>query len=160
MSEDKIYAGAEIKLDGKGKRIAIVAARFNNFIVDPLLHAAVEALWNCNVEADDIEVHRVPGAFELPLTAQRLAETENFDAVICFGCVIRGDTPHFDYVCNEAARGIQDVSLKYNLPVIFGVLTTENTAQAEERVAEGNNKGTDAALAALEMLAVFEDIKK
>lgn len=158
MSEDKIYANAAVKLNGQGKRIAIVAARFNHFIVEPMVHAAVEALWNQNVAEKDIKTFRIPGAFELPLMAQKIAKQGKFDAIICFGCVIRGDTPHFDYVCNEAARGIQAVSLKFNLPVIFGVLTTDNLAQAEARIAEGNNKGVDAALAALEMLQVFTEL--
>lgn len=158
MSEDKIYANTNLKLSGNGKRIAIVAARFNNFIVDAMVHAAVETLWNHEVAEENIKVYRVPGAFELPLAAQKIAAESKFDAVLCFGCVIRGDTPHFDYVCNEAARGIQDVALKYNMPVIFGVLTTDNTAQAEARVSEEDNKGNDAALAALEMLNLFDEL--
>ncbi len=160
MSGDKIYQNSDLKLSGKDKRIAIVAARFNSFIVDPLVTAAVDALESHDVNSDDIVIHKVPGAFELPIIAQKLASTDNYDAVICFGCVIRGDTPHFDYVCNEASRGIQDVSLQFDLPVIFGLLTVNTEAQALERIAEGNNKGVDAALAAIETLMVVDDVAK
>lgn len=160
MSEDKIYQDQTIELSGKGKRIAIVAARFNSFIVDRLVTAATDALTEQDVATDDIEIFRIPGAFELPLLAQKAASTGRFDAIICFGCVIRGDTPHFDYVCNEAARGIQDVSLHFDMPVMFGLLTTDNDEQAEARVAEGNNKGAEVALSALEMLTVIDKVEK
>src|SRR4051812_753316 len=113
-----------------GARIAVVAARFNADIVDDLLARCLARLAELAIDVAHTDVHRVPGAFELPVAAKLLAETDNFDAIICLGCVIRGDTPHFDYVAGEAARGIQQVAIEESLPVIFGVLTTETHQQA------------------------------
>src|ERR1041385_8783051 len=115
-------------------RVAIVAARFNSHIVDKLLDGCLDQLKSLAVPERSVEVHKVPGAFELPLAAKLLAKTRRFDAVICLGCVIRGDTPHFDYVAGECARGIQQVAIEEGLPVIFGVLTTENEKQARDRI--------------------------
>ena len=136
----------------KNARFAIVAARFNGAIVDVLLTGCVRRLETLGVSPDHLETHRVPGAFELPLAAKVLAETGKFAAIICLGVVIRGDTPHFDFVAGEAARGIQSVSLAASSPVIFGVLTTENEEQARQRSGGSHgNAGERAAEAAVEM---------
>lgn len=156
MSEDKLY-GNDQTLHAGDFRYAIIAARFNAFIVDRLLEGALETLKACGAMPERIGVYRVPGAFEIPLACQKAAQTGRFDAIIALGCVIRGDTPHFEYVCSESARGISEVALKFDLPVINGILTTDNPAQAEARVdtARGNNKGVDAAKAAMEVLGVY-----
>jgi 6,7-dimethyl-8-ribityllumazine synthase len=137
----------------EGARFAIVAARFNESIVDRLLEGALDALRRRKVADENLLVVRVPGAFELPLACQRLAASGKIDAVIALGCVIRGGTPHFEYVCAEAARGCASVALDSGVPVAFGVLTTDDIDQALER-AGGNagNKGADAALTAIEMI--------
>jgi len=137
-------------LDARGLRFAIVAARFNSAITDRLIEGARQALES--TRAEHFEIFHVPGAFELPLAAKILAETGDWDAVIALGAVIRGGTPHFDYVAGEAARGLQDVALSTNIPVAFGVLTTDNYDQAESRAGgENGNKGYDAAMTAIEM---------
>ena len=149
----------DVSLDGTGKRFAIVAGRFNSFIVDNLITGAVETLKANGVAGADVTLRYVPGCFELPLTAQRIAAKGEVDAVIALGAVIRGDTPHFEYVAGESARGLQDVALKCDLPVIFGVLTTDNDEQALVRAdLDGDNKGVDAANAALEMVALLAEI--
>ena len=136
-------------------RVAIVAARFNQSIVDELLAGCLRRLAQLDISDDRIEVYRVPGAFELPVAAKVLAETHRFGAVVCLGCVIRGDTPHFDYVAGEAARGIQQVALSEALPVIFGVLTTNTEQQALDRTGGSHgHAGERAAEAALEMIAM------
>jgi 6,7-dimethyl-8-ribityllumazine synthase len=136
-------------------RVAIVAARFNAGIVDELLAGCVRRLKALGVSDDLVDVHRVPGAFELPVAAKVLAQTGRFGAVVCLGCVIRGDTPHFDYVAGEAARGIQQVALSETLPVIFGVLTTNTKQQALDRIGGTHgHAGERAAEAALEMIAM------
>ena len=140
-------------------RVGIVAARFNAEIVDALLSGCLARLKEFGLEGERIEVHRVPGAFELPVAAQALARSGRVWAVICLGAVIRGDTPHFDYVAGEAARGIQRVSLSEHLPVIFGVLTTDNDQQARERIGGTHgHAGRRAADAAAEMIAVMAEI--
>ncbi len=137
-------------------RIAIVAARFNASIVDRLLEGCVARLKELGVGEDRVTVERVPGAFELPVAAKALAATRRYAAVICLGCVIRGDTPHFDYVAGEAARGIQNVAIEMTLPVIFGVLTTNTLQQAEDRTGGSHgHAGRRAAEAALEMVTVL-----
>jgi 6,7-dimethyl-8-ribityllumazine synthase len=138
-------------------RYAVVAARFNHAIVDELLKAALETLAAHSAPEHNTTVMRVPGAFEIPLACQKLAAAGRYDAIIALGCVIRGETPHFDYVCAESARGIMDVSLKFDLPVVYGIVTADNTAQAEARARPdgGDNKGADAARAAMEMLGTF-----
>ncbi len=139
-------------LDGKGLRIAIIGARFNDHIVTKLLDGALRGLDRLGVADNDIMESWVPGAFELPLAAKVLAQTGKVDAIICLGTVIKGDTPHFDYVCGEAARGIQDAQLATGIPVMFGVLTVNTEQQAIDRSGPGiDNKGDEAAVGAVEM---------
>ena len=138
-------------------RVAVIAARWNGEITDGLLSGAIKALTRHGIAQSNIEIFRVPGAFELPLASQRAARTGRFSAVISLGCVIRGDTPHFDYVCSETTRGIGQVSLNENLPVAFGLLTTDNLEQSLERSGDNSeNKGEEAALTALEMLTMLQ----
>ena len=140
-------------------RVAVAAARFNAPIVDELLAGCLRRLKELGLPEDRVEVHRVPGAFELPLAAQALARTRRFAAVICLGCVIRGDTPHFDYVAGECARGIQKVSLAEHLPVVFGVLTTNTEEQARQRAGGVHgHAGERAADAAAEMIALLRSV--
>lgn len=146
-------------LTAKGLKVAIVVSRFNEFITNKLLGGAVDVLRRHEGSEDDVTVAWVPGAFELPLAAQKLAESGKFDAVIALGAVIRGATPHFDYVCAEAAKGIAQVSMKTGVPVAFGVLTTETIEQAVERAGtKAGNKGADAAMTAMEMVSLFSKI--
>lgn len=141
-------------------RVAVVAARFNAHIVDELLAGCLRRLASLGVSEDRIDVHRVPGAFELPIAAKVLAQSKDFSAIICLGCVIRGDTPHFDYVAGEAARGIMQVSLSESLPVIFGVLTTNTEQQARDRTGGPHgHAGERAADAALEMIALLNRVR-
>ena len=143
-----------------GTRVGIVAARFNAAIVDELLAGCVGRLRELGLGEAQVEVHRVPGAFELPLAAQALAQTERVAAVICLGCVVRGDTPHFDYVAGEAARGITQAALSTGVPVIFGVLTTNTDQQARDRAGgKHGHAGERAADAAAEMVAVLSTIR-
>jgi 6,7-dimethyl-8-ribityllumazine synthase len=146
----------EGEVSARGRRVAIVAARFNEFIVTSLLKGA-RALWiERGVDAHDLTVVRVPGAFELPVVVRRLAASGRYDAVVALGCVIRGDTPHFDYVAGEAARGLQLAGLETGVPVAFGVLTVDSLEQALERAATtAGNKGGEAMESALEMAAVM-----
>ena len=145
-----IYEG---KLNGSGLKIGIVAARFNEFIVSKLVSGAEDCLYRHDVAKEDVEVAWVPGAFEIPLVAQAMARTKKYDAIICLGCVIRGATSHYDYVCNEVSKGIAKVSLDENMPVMFGVVTTENIEQAIERAGtKAGNKGYDCAMGALEKI--------
>jgi len=148
------------ELNGAGLRIAIIGARFNDHIVVPLRDGALRGLERLGVADNDISEVWVPGAFELPLAAQALAETGNVDAIICLGTVIRGDTPHFDYVCGEAARGIQDAQLNTGVPVMFGVLTVNTEQQAIDRSGPGiDNKGDEAAVGAVEMALLLKKFK-
>lgn len=138
--------------NGSGLRVAIAAARFNSAIVERLVDGAIDGLQRHQVATDAITVVRCPGAWELPLLCQRLAHSSAVDAVIALGCVIRGDTPHFDMVANECAKGVAQVGMASGLPVIFGVLTTDTVEQAEVRAGiKAGNKGFDSALAAIEM---------
>ena len=149
----------DLELDGSGRRIAIVAARFNASVVDPMLESALATLVRFGVSRDDIEVLRAPGAFDLPLVARRAALALDPDAVIALGAVIRGETPHFDYVSGECAAGLQRAALETGKPMIFGVLTTNTDAQAIARADPGQgDKGGDAARAALEMAAVLDPL--
>ena len=142
----------EAQLIGTGLKIAVVVGRFNEFITSKLLQGSLDGLKRHGVNADDIDVAWVPGAYEIPLIAKKLAQTGKYNAIIALGTVIRGSTSHYDYVCNEAAKGISNVSLTHEIPVIFGVLTTENIEQAIERSGtKAGNKGYDAALGAIEM---------
>jgi 6,7-dimethyl-8-ribityllumazine synthase len=140
-------------------KYGIAVARFNSFVVEALLAGAIDTLKRHGVKEENITVIRVPGAWELPLIAKRMAAAKKFDAIIALGAVIRGGTPHFDYVCNEAAKGLGMVGLEYNMPVIFGVLTTDSIEQAIERSGtKAGNKGHDAALTAIEMVSVLKQI--
>lgn len=141
-------------------KVAIVAARFNSELVDELLHGCIEQFKALKVDDSRIDIHRVPGAFELPLAAKLLAQTNRFAAVICLGCVIRGETPHFDYVAGECARGISRVALDTGIPVIFGVLTTNDEAQARDRLGGAHgHAGARAADAAAEMILLARSIR-
>ena len=141
--------------DVAGARIGIVAARFNDAVVSLLLEAALDTLARHGLNRDNVPVVRVPGAFELPIAARWVARREGADCVVALGAVIRGETPHFDYVCAEAARGIQAASIETDVPVVFGVLTCDDQAQADARAGgDHGNKGREAALAALEMVSL------
>lgn len=152
------FLSAEGDFRNAGGRYALVAARFNSEIVDSLLAAAIDTLQQHGIAEADIEVFRVPGAWELSLASQRVAATKKFDAIIAIGAVIRGGTPHFEYVSGETARGLGEVGLRTGLPVIFGVLTVDNMEQALERSGTEGNKGADAALTALEMVGLLRKI--
>ena len=145
------------KLDGKGLRIGMVVSRFNDFVGERLEQGALDCLVRHGVGEGEITIARVPGAMEIPVAAQHMARSGRYDAIICVGCVIRGETAHYDQVCAEVARGVSSVALDSGLPVTFGVLTVENLQQALERAgAKGSNKGWDAALAAIEMVSLFK----
>jgi 6,7-dimethyl-8-ribityllumazine synthase len=149
----------EGELQADGRRVAIVAARFNDAIVANLIRGAVEGWTRHGGAKEDLLVARVPGAFELPVAVRQLALSAEYQAIVALGCVIRGDTPHFDYVAGECARGLQNVSCDTGVPVAFGVLTVENVEQALERAAAtGPNKGTEAMEAALEMASLLEKL--
>lgn len=152
----KIYEGSLVV---KNKKFAVVVGRFNEFISNKLLGGCIDGLKRHGCSDEDIELAWVPGAFEIPLLAQKLAQSGKYNAVICLGAVIRGSTPHFDYVCSEVSKGIAKVSLDTGVPVIFGVLTTENIEQAIERAGtKAGNKGFDAAATAIEMANLLESI--
>ncbi|MBD5096640.1 MAG: 6,7-dimethyl-8-ribityllumazine synthase [Lachnospiraceae bacterium] len=149
----------EGKLVADGAKIGIVAARFNEFIVSKLISGAVDGLVRHDVNEDDITLAWVPGAFEIPMTAKKMAESGKYDAVICLGTVIRGATTHYDYVCNEVSKGIAAVSMSTGVPVMFGIVTTENIEQAIERSGtKAGNKGYDCALGALEMINLMKQM--
>jgi 6,7-dimethyl-8-ribityllumazine synthase len=144
---------------GENKKIGIIISRFNNFISNKLLEGSLDALGRHNVDENNITIVYVPGAYEIPITAKKMADSKKYDAVIALGAVIRGDTPHFDYVANEVAKGVAQVNLETGVPVIFGVLTTDNIEQAVERAgSKGGNKGFEAAMSALEMISLLEQI--
>ncbi len=152
----KIYEG---KLVSKDIKVGIVVARFNEFITSKLLGGAIDALKRHEVDENNIEVAWVPGAFEIPLIAAKMAKRKKYDAVICLGAVIRGNTTHYDYVCSEVSKGISQVSLASDIPVMFGVLTTENIEQAIERAGtKAGNKGFDCAVGAIEMVNLIREI--
>jgi 6,7-dimethyl-8-ribityllumazine synthase len=140
-------------------RIAIIVARFNDFVTDRLLVGAQAALRDAGIAESDVEVFRVPGAFEIPMAAQRVAETGRIDAVVCLGCLIRGETPHFEYIASACAHGITEAAGNTGVPMSFGVLTTNSAEEALERAAPGSsNKGREAADAAVEMARLFANI--
>ena len=140
-------------------RIAIVASRFNEFITSKLIAGAEDALLRHDIDPENIDLAWVPGAFEIPATADKLAKSGKYDAVICVGAVIRGDTTHYDYVCNEVSKGVASVGLNTGVPVLFGVITTENIEQAISRAgSKAGNKGYDCALSAIEMVNLFRQI--
>lgn len=152
------------KIEGKvvareGMRVGIIGARFNEIIVNKLVGGAIDGLVRHGVSEDNIAVAWVPGAFEIPLAAQRMAASGKYDAVICCGAIIRGDTSHYDLVCSEAAKGIAQVQLTTGVPVMFGIITTENIEQAIARAgSKAGNKGYDCALGAIEMVNLFESL--
>ncbi|MBL0702263.1 MAG: 6,7-dimethyl-8-ribityllumazine synthase [Desulfosarcina sp.] len=147
----------EGKLQADGKKFGIVVSRFNNFISDRLLEGALDALIRSGAAEDDIDIVKVPGAFEIPLLSQKMAEKGKYDAVICLGAVIRGATPHFDYVSSEATKGIANVSLQHGIPVILGILTTDTIEQAIERAGtKAGNKGWESAIGAVEMANLID----
>lgn len=152
----KVYEG---KVVSEKIKVGIVVARFNEIITSKLLSGAIDGLNRHAVEDEDIDVAWVPGAFEIPIVASRMAASKKYDAVICLGAVIRGATTHYELVCNETAKGIAQISLKEGIPVLFGVLTTENIEQALERAgSKAGNKGYDAALSAIEMVNLLKQI--
>ncbi|WP_291235890.1 6,7-dimethyl-8-ribityllumazine synthase [Frisingicoccus sp.] len=149
----------EGKLIAEGLKVGIVVARFNEFIGSKLLGGAIDGLVRHGMNEDDIEVIWVPGAFEIPVMAQKMAQSKKYDAIICLGAVIKGSTSHYDYVCAEVSKGIASVSLQFGLPVMFGVLTTDNIEQAIERAGtKAGNKGYDCALSAIEMANLFRQM--
>lgn len=149
----------EGKLVATDMKVGIVAGRFNEFITSKLVGGAMDGLLRHDVKDEDVDIAWVPGAFEIPLVASKMAKSGKYDAVICLGAVIRGDTTHYDYVCNEVSKGIATVSLENGIPVMFGVLTTENIEQAIARAgSKGGNKGYDCALGAVEMVNLLRTI--
>lgn len=154
----KIYEG---NLVSKDIKVGIVAARFNEFITSKLLGGALDGLKRHDVKEEDVNIAWVPGAFEIPLIASKMAKSGKYDAVICLGAVIRGTTTHYDYVCSEVSKGVATVSLNSDIPVMFGVLTTENIEQAIERAGtKAGNKGYDCAVGAIEMVNLIREIEK
>ena len=145
--------------NARGLRFGLVVSRFNDFITSNLLTGSLDVFSQCGIDEADLKVLKVPGAFELPQAARKLCSTGNFDAVVCLGAVIRGETSHFDYICAEVSRGVGQVGLEFNIPVLFGVLTTENLEQAVARSGSGSsNKGRETALAAIEMATLYKKI--
>ncbi|MDP2688804.1 MAG: 6,7-dimethyl-8-ribityllumazine synthase [Deltaproteobacteria bacterium] len=151
----------EGNLSAKGLKAALVVSRFNDFISERLLDGAMDTLLRSGASEEDIDVVKVPGSFEMPVVAKVLARGGRYDAIICLGCVIRGATPHFDYVAGEAAKGIAKVSLEFERPIAFGVITAENLEQAIERAGtKSGNKGRDAALTAIEMASLLKTLNR
>ncbi len=149
----------EGKLNAEGFKFGVIVSRFNSFICDRLVEGALDALIRHGAADDDIDIVRVPGAFEIPMAAKKAVATGRYDALICLGAVIRGSTPHFDYVCAEVSKGVASVSLDSGLPVAFGVITTDSIEQAIERAGtKAGNKGVDAAMTAIEMVNLYKAI--
>ncbi len=158
MSDIKTYEGGMVV---DGARFCIVASRFNSFIVDHLVEGAIDALVRHGAQKSDIHLVKTPGAYELPLAVQQVAASKRYDAIIAVGAVIRGSTPHFDYVAGECVKGISSVSLKHEIPVSFGVLTVDTIEQAVERAGtKAGNKGAEAALSAVEMINLLRGLSK
>ena len=154
------YNTIEGKLDASGLKFAIVVARFNSFITERLLDGAMDGIVRHGGKAEDVDVVRVPGSWELPLTVAEVAKTKKYDAILCLGAVIRGDTPHFDYVAGEAAKGVGQVAMQTGVPIAFGVLTTNTVEQAVDRAgAKHGNKGFDAATTAIEMANMLRRLR-
>jgi 6,7-dimethyl-8-ribityllumazine synthase len=151
----------EGELSGKGLRFGIIFSRFNQFISERLLEGAIDGLVRHGVKDNDIDIAKVPGAFEIPIMAKRMIETKKVNGVICLGTIIRGDTPHFEFIAAEVSKGVAAVGMDKDIPVIFGILTTDTIEQAIERAGtKGGNKGWDAALSALEMVNLFKRAPK
>ena len=156
MSKNKCFEGM---LLGKGLKFGLVVSRFNEFITNKLLEGALDALKRHGVDENDIEVALVPGSFEIPVIAKKLAQSKRYDAIICLGTVVRGGTPHFDYIATEVTKGIAQVGLETGLPVVFGVITADTLEQAIERAGtKMGNKGFDAAVNAIEMANLFKEL--
>lgn len=152
----KVHQG---KLDAKGFTFGLIVSRFNNFLTDKLLEGAIDCLVRHGAEEQKLSVAYVPGAFEIPYAASRMAKSSNYDAVICLGALIRGDTPHFDYIANEASKGIARLALETGLPVIYGLVTADTLEQAIERSGtKAGNKGWDAAESAIEMINLYRNM--
>ncbi len=152
----KVYEG---KLLAQNFRFGIIVSRFNDFIGERLVGGALDALKRCGAREEDIDIFKVPGAFEIPLVAKKLAGGGRYDAVICLGAVIRGSTPHFDYVANEVSKGIASASMETGVPILFGVLTTDTLEQAIERAgSKAGNKGWEAAMGAIEMIGLLQQL--
>lgn len=155
MQNIKTYEGNFKNVSGK---FAMVVGRFNSFVVESLLEGAIDALVRQGIKPDDIEIYRVPGAFEIPLAVKRVAQSGKYDAIVALGAVIRGGTPHFEYVAGECTKGLGVLSLEYAMPIAFGVLTVDSIEQAIERSGtKAGNKGAEAAMSALEMLELFKE---
>lgn len=151
-----VYEG---KISGEGKKFAVIVSRFNDFISDRLLNGALDALVRHGANDEDIDIVKVPGSFEIPLMAKKMAQKEKHDAIICLGAVIRGSTPHFEYVSAEVSKGVALVGLESGIPVIFGVITTDTLEQAIERAgSKSGNKGWTAAVAAMEMANLMDSV--
>ena len=149
----------EGQLSVRGARIALLVSRFNSFIVDSLLSGAIDTLIRHGAEARELQIVRVPGAYEMPIAAKRLAASQRYDAIIALGAVIRGGTPHFEYVAGECTKGLSQVSLQHDIPIAFGVLTVDSIEQAIERAGtKAGNKGAEAALSAIEMISLLREI--
>ncbi len=149
----------EGSFDAKGRRFALVVSRWNQFVVNKLLDGALDALKRHNADEDNIVIAHCPGSFEIPLTVQKFAESKKFDAVIALGAVIRGATPHFEYIASEVTKGVANVNLQSGVPCILGILTTDTIEQAIERAgSKSGNKGFDASMAAIEMISLFDKI--
>ena len=154
-----MYQVLEGKISAEGFRFGMIVSRFNDFISSKLVEGAMDALLRHGAKEDQVSLAKVPGAFEIPLAAKKLAQSGKYDAIICLGAVIRGSTPHFEYVAAEVSKGIANVALETNIPVTFGVLTTDNLEQAIERAgSKAGNKGWDAAMAAMEMVNLYKDL--
>jgi len=146
--------------ESQGFKIGVVVSRFNEMITEGLLAGALNTLKEAGIADEAITLVRVPGSFEIPLAAQRLAQTGKLEAIVCLGAVIRGETPHFDYICLQASNGVREVALKYDLPVTFGIITADTVEQALARAdVEGRNKGSDAAISAVEMANLMKDLE-
>lgn len=149
----------EGKLDARGLKFGIVVSRFNDFIGEKLLSGALDALLRSGADTNDVDIVKVPGAFEIPLAAKKLAKSQKYDSIICLGAVIRGATPHFEYVSAEVTKGIANVSLECEIPISMGVVTTDNIEQAIERAgSKSGNKGWDAAISAIEMANLLKEL--
>lgn len=160
MNEHR-YQMIEGVISGERKRVAVVVSRFNSLITEKLLEGAIDCLNRNGTDISNVSVLRVPGAWEIPLIAQKAARSKNYDGIICLGAVIRGDTPHFDYVAGEVSKGIAQVSLAADFPVSFGVLTTDSVDQAMDRAGiKAGNKGWDAAVTLLEMMSLIDALEK
>ena len=147
------------KTQSQGFKIGVVVSRFNEMITEGLLAGALNTLKEAGIADEAITLVRVPGSFEIPLAAQRLAQTGTFEAIVCLGAVIRGETPHFDYICLQASNGLREVALKYDLPVTFGIITADTVEQALARAGEERNKVSEAATSAVEMANLMKDLK-